>query len=97
MAKAVAGQAGVPFFQANGSEFDEMFVGTGARRVRNLFKAAKEQAPCVVFIDEIDSVGSQRTSSTKHPFANQTINQLLSEMDGFHSNEGIIMLGATNR
>jgi len=97
LARAVAGQAGVPFFHASGSEFDEVLVGQGARRVRDLFKAAKERAPCVIFIDEIDSVGSKRTSSALHPYANQTINQLLSEMDGFVSNEGVIVLGATNR
>lgn len=97
LAKAVAGQAGVPFFQASGSEFDEVLVGQGARRVRDLFKTAKQRAPCVVFIDEIDSVGGKRTSSTLHPYANQTINQLLAEMDGFVSNEGVIVIGATNR
>ncbi|XP_023340672.1 ATP-dependent zinc metalloprotease YME1 homolog [Eurytemora carolleeae] len=97
LARAVAGQAGVPFFHATGSEFDEVLVGQGARRVRDLFKAAKARAPCVIFIDEIDSVGSKRTSSALHPYANQTINQLLSEMDGFMSNEGVIVLGATNR
>lgn len=83
LAKAVAGQAGVPFFHAAGSEFDEVLVGQGARRVRDLFRAAKARAPCVVFIDEIDSVGGKRSSSVLHPYANQTINQLLSEMDGF--------------
>lgn len=97
LARAVAGQAGVPYFHAAGSEFDEVLVGQGARRIRDLFNAAKAKAPCVVFIDEIDSVGSKRTSSSLHPYANQTINQLLSEMDGFRSNEGIIILGATNR
>jgi len=97
LARAVAGQAGVPFFHASGSEFDEVLVGQGARRVRDLFKAAKARAPCVIFIDEIDSVGSKRSSSVLHPYANQTINQLLSEMDGFMSNEGVIVLGATNR
>jgi len=97
LARAVAGQAGVPFFHASGSEFDEVLVGQGARRVRDLFKAAKARAPCVIFIDEIDSVGSKRTSSVLHPYANQTINQLLSEMDGFVLNEGVIVLGATNR
>ena len=97
LAKAVAGEAGVPYFQASGSEFDEVFVGQGAKRVRDLFKTAKAKAPCVVFIDEIDSVGGKRTSSTLHPYANQTINQLLSDMDGFKHNEGIIVLGATNR
>jgi len=97
LARAVAGQAGVPFFHASGSEFDEVLVGQGARRVRDLFKAAKARAPCVIFLDEIDSVGSKRTSSVLHPYANQTINQLLSEMDGFVLNEGVIVLGATNR
>ncbi|XP_014300688.1 ATP-dependent zinc metalloprotease YME1L isoform X1 [Microplitis demolitor] len=97
LARAVAGEAHVPFFHAAGPEFDEILVGQGARRVRDLFKAAKERAPCVVFIDEIDSVGGKRTTSVIHPYANQTINQLLSEMDGFHQNEGVIVLGATNR
>ena len=97
LARAVAGQAGVPFFHASGSEFDEVLVGQGAKRVRDLFKTAKMRAPCVIFIDEIDSVGAKRTNSVLHPYANQTINQLLSEMDGFLSNEGVIVLGATNR
>ncbi|KAJ8704422.1 hypothetical protein PYW07_011610 [Mythimna separata] len=97
LARAVAGEARVPFFHAAGPEFDEILVGQGARRVRDLFKAAKERAPCVIFIDEIDSVGAKRTNSVLHPYANQTINQLLSEMDGFHQNEGVIVLGATNR
>ena len=78
LARAVAGQAGVPFFHVARSDFDEDLVGQGTRRVRDLFRAAKAKAPCVVFIDEIDSVGSKRTSSTHHPYANQTINQLLS-------------------
>lgn len=97
LARAIAGEAGVPFFHASGSEFDEIFVGTGAKRVRQLFDAAKLRTPCIVFIDEIDTVGAKRTSSQIHPYANQTINQLLSEMDGFQQNEGIIVLGATNR
>lgn len=97
LARAVAGEAGVPFLQASGSEFDELLVGQGARRVRDLFNQAKAKAPCVVFVDEIDSVGGKRSSSMLHPYANQTINQLLSEMDGFNQNEGVIVLGATNR
>ncbi|CAH0382657.1 unnamed protein product [Bemisia tabaci] len=97
LARAVAGEAGVPFFRAAGPEFDEILVGQGARRIRDLFKAAKDRSPCVIFIDEIDSVGAKRTNSVLHPYANQTINQLLSEMDGFHQNEGVIVLGATNR
>ena len=88
LARAVAGEAGVPYFHAAGPEFDEILVGQGARRVRDLFKAAKMRAPCVIFIDEIDSVGAKRSSSVLHPYANQTINQLLAEMDGFHQNEG---------
>jgi ATP-dependent metalloprotease len=84
LAKAVAGEAGVPFFQANGSEFDEMFVGTGSKRVRSLFEAARAKAPCVIFIDEIDSVGAKRTTSSHHPYANQTINQLLSKLRAFY-------------
>ncbi|KAL4103673.1 hypothetical protein QTP88_019023 [Uroleucon formosanum] len=97
LARAVAGEAGVPFFHAAGSEFDEILVGQGARRIRDLFKSAKEKSPCVIFIDEIDSVGAKRTNSVLHPYANQTINQLLTEMDGFHQNQNIIVLGATNR
>ncbi|KAL4228959.1 ATP-dependent zinc metalloprotease yme1l1 [Mactra antiquata] len=97
LAKAVAGEAGVPFFQMSGSEFDELFVGMGAKRVRQLFAAAKAKAPCVVFIDEIDSVGGKRSSSHIHPYANQTINQLLAEMDGFATESGVIVLGATNK
>lgn len=97
LARAVAGEAGVPFFHAAGPEFDEILVGQGARRVRDLFATAKQKAPCVIFIDEIDSVGAKRTNSVLHPNANQTINQLLTEMDGFRQNEGVIVLGATNR
>ena len=87
----------MPYFHASGSEFDEVFVGTGAKRVRDLFKTAKARAPCVIFIDEMDSVGSKRTNSSIHPYANQTINQLLTEMDGFQTNEGVIVLAATNK
>lgn len=97
LARAVAGEAGVPFFHAAGSEFDELLVGQGARRVRDLFERAKQRTPCVIFLDEIDSVGGKRSSSVLHPYANQTINQLLSEMDGFSQNEGVIVMGATNR
>uniref|UniRef100_A0A1I8EH64 AAA domain-containing protein n=1 Tax=Wuchereria bancrofti TaxID=6293 RepID=A0A1I8EH64_WUCBA len=97
LAKAIAGEAQVPFFQASGSEFDELFVGQGARRVRDLFARAKEKAPCIIFIDEIDSVGSKRVADAMHPHANQTVNQLLSEMDGFNTNDGVIVIGATNR
>ncbi|XP_046664258.1 ATP-dependent zinc metalloprotease YME1L-like [Homalodisca vitripennis] len=97
LAKAVAGEAGVPFFSTSGPEFDEVYVGVGARRIRELFKLAKENIPCVIFIDEIDSIGKERTSSSLHPHANDTINQLLSEMDGFRNSGGIVVLGATNR
>ncbi|KAG1686738.1 ATP-dependent zinc metalloprotease YME1 [Nymphon striatum] len=97
LAQAVAGEAGVPFFHVSGSEFDEVFVGQGAKRIRKLFSAAKKKAPCVIFIDEMDSVGAKRVDTGLHPYANQTINQLLSEMDGFKKNEGVIVLAATNR
>uniref|UniRef100_A0A0N4V6W3 AAA domain-containing protein n=1 Tax=Enterobius vermicularis TaxID=51028 RepID=A0A0N4V6W3_ENTVE len=100
LARAIAGEAQVikvPFFHTSGSEFDELLVGQGARRVRDLFDRAKQRAPCIVFIDEIDSVGSKRISNGIHPYANQTINQLLAEMDGFKQNEGVIIIGATNR
>lgn len=99
IAKAVAGEAGVPFFSASGSEFVEMFVGVGASRVRDLFAEAKKNAPCIVFIDEIDAVGRKRGSGMGggHDEREQTLNQLLVEMDGFGVNEGIIVLAATNR
>lgn len=97
LARAVAGEAAVPFFHAAGPEFDEILVGQGARRIRDLFSNAKLKAPCVIFIDEIDSVGAKRTNSVLHPYANQTVNQLLTEMDGFKQNEGVVVLGATNR
>ncbi|XP_056290355.1 ATP-dependent zinc metalloprotease YME1L1-like isoform X2 [Pseudoliparis swirei] len=96
LARAVAGEADVPFYYASGSEFDEMFVGVGASRIRNLFKEAKANAPCVIFIDELDSVGGKRVESPMHPYSRQTINQLLAEMDGFKPNEGVIVVGATN-
>ncbi|XP_077364740.1 ATP-dependent zinc metalloprotease YME1L1-like isoform X2 [Festucalex cinctus] len=96
LARAVAGEADVPFYYVSGSEFDEMFVGVGASRIRNLFKEAKANAPCVIFIDELDGVGGKRVESPMHPYARQTINQLLAEMDGFKPNEGVIVIGATN-
>jgi len=99
LAKAVAGEAGVPFFSISGSDFVEMFVGVGASRVRDLFDQAKKNAPCIVFIDEIDAVGRQRGAGLGggHDEREQTLNQLLVEMDGFNSNEGIIIIAATNR
>lgn len=99
LAKAVAGEAGVPFFIISGSEFVEMFVGVGASRVRDLFDQAKKNAPCIIFIDEIDAVGRQRGAGLGggHDEREQTLNQLLVEMDGFGSNEGVIVLAATNR
>ncbi|HUW64433.1 MAG TPA: ATP-dependent zinc metalloprotease FtsH [Spirochaetia bacterium] len=99
LARAVAGEAGVPFFSISGSDFVEMFVGVGASRVRDLFEQAKKNAPCIVFIDEIDAVGRQRGAGLGggHDEREQTLNQLLVEMDGFNPNEGIIILAATNR
>ncbi|WP_008311260.1 ATP-dependent zinc metalloprotease FtsH [Leptolyngbya sp. PCC 6406] len=99
LAKAIAGEAGVPFFSISGSEFVEMFVGVGASRVRDLFKKAKENAPCIVFIDEIDAVGRQRGTGIGggNDEREQTLNQLLTEMDGFEGNSGIIIIAATNR
>ena len=100
LAKAVAGEAGVPFFSISGSEFVEMFVGMGASKVRDLFKQAKEKAPCIVFIDEIDAIGQKRSSGSGYggnDEREQTLNQLLTEMDGFEGNTGVIILAATNR
>ena len=99
LAKAIAGEAGVPFFSISGSEFVEMFVGVGASRVRDLFKKAKENAPCLIFIDEIDAVGRQRGAGIGggNDEREQTLNQLLTEMDGFEGNNGIIIIAATNR
>ncbi|MEL6912586.1 MAG: ATP-dependent zinc metalloprotease FtsH [Cyanobacteria bacterium J06598_4] len=99
LAKAISGEAGVPFFSISGSEFVEMFVGVGASRVRDLFKKAKENAPCLVFIDEIDAVGRQRGTGIGggNDEREQTLNQLLTEMDGFEGNSGIIVIAATNR
>ncbi|CDB23880.1 aTP-dependent metallopeptidase HflB [Clostridium sp. CAG:557] len=99
LARAVAGEAGVPFFSISGSDFVEMFVGVGASRVRDLFEQAKKNSPCIVFIDEIDAVGRQRGAGLGggHDEREQTLNQLLVEMDGFGANEGVIMIAATNR
>lgn len=99
LAKAVSGEAGVPFFSISGSDFVEMFVGVGASRVRDLFEQAKKNAPCIVFIDEIDAVGRQRGAGLGggHDEREQTLNQLLVEMDGFNGNEGVIIIAATNR
>merc|ERR1719195_1719584 len=102
LARAVAGEAGVPFISASGSEFVEMFVGVGASRVRDLFGEAKKNAPCIVFIDEIDAVGRQRAGGGRNMGGGndereQTLNQILTEMDGFDGNSGVIVLAATNR
>ena len=99
LAKAVAGEAGVPFFTISGSDFVEMFVGVGASRVRDLFQDAKKNAPCIIFIDEIDAVARRRGSGLGggHDEREQTLNQMLVEMDGFGVNEGIIVMAATNR
>ena len=99
LAKAVAGEANVPFFSMSGSEFVEMFVGMGASKVRDLFKQAKEKAPCIVFIDEIDAIGQKRNTGGMggNDEREQTLNQLLTEMDGFEGNSGVIILAATNR
>ncbi|MGN1316984.1 MAG: ATP-dependent zinc metalloprotease FtsH [Acutalibacteraceae bacterium] len=98
LAKAVAGEANVPFFSMSGSEFVEMFVGMGASKVRDLFKQAKEKAPCIVFIDEIDAIGQKRSTGVGgNDEREQTLNQLLTEMDGFEGNSGVIILAATNR
>ncbi|MFA6033539.1 MAG: ATP-dependent metallopeptidase FtsH/Yme1/Tma family protein, partial [Myxococcota bacterium] len=99
LARAIAGEAGVPFFSISGSDFVEMFVGVGASRVRDLFEQGKKNAPCIVFIDEIDAVGRHRGAGLGggHDEREQTLNQLLVEMDGFESNEGVILVAATNR
>ena len=99
LAKAVAGEANVPFFSISGSEFVEMFVGAGAAKVRDLFKQANEKAPCIVFIDEIDTIGKKRDGGgfSGNDEREQTLNQLLTEMDGFSSNNGVLILAATNR
>ena len=99
LARAVAGEAGVPFFSISGSEFVEMFVGVGASRVRDLFAKAKKNAPCIIFIDEIDAVGRRRGSGMGggHDEREQTLNQILVEMDGFEQGQNVIVLAATNR
>ena len=99
LARAVAGEANVPFFSISGSDFVEMFVGVGASRVRDLFEQGKKNAPCIIFIDEIDAVGRHRGAGLGggHDEREQTLNQLLVEMDGFESNEGVILMAATNR
>ncbi len=99
LSKAVAGEAKVPFFTISGSDFVEMFVGVGASRVRDLFQNAKKMAPCIIFIDEIDAVGRIRGAGVGggHDEREQTLNQLLVEMDGFGTNEGVIVMAATNR
>src|SRR6476660_4824904 len=101
LARAVAGEAGVPFFSISGSEFVEMFVGVGAARVRDLFEQAKDKAPCIIFIDELDAIGKSRAGSSGfvggHDEREQTLNQLLAEMDGFDSSKGVIIVAATNR
>ncbi|STM80284.1 cell division protein [Escherichia coli] len=99
LAKAIAGEAKVPFFTISGSDFVEMFVGVGASRVRDMFEQAKKAAPCIIFIDEIDAVGRQRGAGLGggHDEREQTLNQMLVEMDGFEGNEGIIVIAATNR
>ena len=99
LAKAVAGEASVPFFSISGSDFVEMFVGVGASRVRDMFEEAKKNAPCIIFIDEIDAVARRRGTGMGggHDEREQTLNQMLVEMDGFGVNEGIIVMAATNR
>ena len=98
LAKAVAGEANVPFFSISGSEFVEMFVGMGAAKVRDLFKQANEKAPCIVFIDEIDTIGKKRDGNIGgNDEREQTLNQLLTEMDGFDGSKGVVILAATNR
>merc|ERR1719384_891895 len=96
MARALAGEAGVPFLATNGSAFDQIFVGVGVMRIKNLFNRAKQLAPCIVFIDEIDAVGSTRNTVSTSPHASDSLNALLVEMDGFEENNGVIVIAATN-
>merc|ERR1719336_2420277 len=96
LARALAGEAKVPFLSTNGSSFDQVFVGIGVMRVKNLFSRAKELAPCIVFIDEIDAVGSTRNTVSTSPHASDSLNALLVEMDGFEENNGVIVIAATN-
>ena len=97
LAKAIAGESGVPFFSASGSDFVEKYVGVGAKRVRELFNKAKKEAPCIVFIDELDAVGKQRSKNGENSEGDQTLNALLTELDGFDSSEGVVVIAATNR
>merc|ERR1719336_2696636 len=96
MARALAGEAKVPFLSTNGSSFDQIFVGVGVQRVKNLFARAKQLAPCIIFIDEIDAVGSTRNTVSTSPHASDSLNALLVEMDGFEENNGVIVIAATN-
>merc|ERR1712023_338415 len=96
LAKAVSGEAGVPFFFVSGSEFDEVFVGLGAKRIRNIFETAKKNAPSIIFIDEIDAVGYSRKKAALRGYNDHTLNQLLACMDGFERKSGVIVIAATN-
>eukprot|EP00495_Collosphaeridae_sp_1-RS-2012_P003233 TRINITY_DN2689_c0_g1_i1.p1 TRINITY_DN2689_c0_g1~~TRINITY_DN2689_c0_g1_i1.p1 ORF type:complete len:173 (-),score=11.78 TRINITY_DN2689_c0_g1_i1:236-754(-) len=96
MARALAGEAKVPFLSTNGSSFDQIFVGVGVMRIKNLFNRAKELAPCIIFIDEIDAVGSSRSALSVTPHSSDSLNAMLVEMDGFEENNGVIVVAATN-
>lgn len=96
LARAVAGEANVPFFYKSGSEFDEMYVGVGSRRIRELFKFAKQHSPCIIFLDEIETIGGKREVSNRRGSHHETLNQLLVELDGFVPNNGTIVIAATN-
>ena len=97
LSRAIAGEAGVPFYHLSGSDFVEMFVGVGAARVRDMFEKARNNAPCIIFIDELDALGKARGAGFSHDEREQTLNQLLAEMDGFDPSRGVIMMAATNR